>query len=177
MKVVLICGILDDRRKSPMWTHLSNAFGEAYGTICSVERRWYHFYSRTRMREFRDSIVAAHDTGEPILLCGHSAGGAIAFDVANRLVSSRAVGIVTIFSPLSTPIDFLTILDVPVPEVPIVSFGARGDFIVPYPFTSHRRSVAHKLLPTDHQEGLIADPRVSRIIARFSARYIRPGSS
>jgi len=177
VKIVLICGILDDARKTPIWTNLSEAFEGEYGPKPSVERLWYHFYMRSVMREFRDDIVARHDTGEPILLCGHSAGGAIAFAVANGLRRSTVVGVVTIFSPLSMPIDFLRMLDVPVPDVPIVSFGARHDIIVPYPFTRHPTSVAHKILPTDHQEGLIADPRISRIIARYAHRHIpKPGS-
>lgn len=177
MKIILICGILDDPRKTPMWTHLAHAFSAQYGAECVIERMWYHFYSRALMRAFRDRIVAKHDTGEPLLLCGHSAGGAIAFDVARKLQKSPVLGIVTIFSPLSLPVDFLTMLEVPIPSVPIVAFGARRDFIVPHPFTRHQRAVAHKLLPTDHQEGLIGDPRVASIIARYSARFIRPGSS
>jgi len=178
VKIVMICGILDDARKTPIWTNLSGAFEREYASPTFVERTWYHFYMRTLMREFRDEIVAKHDTGEPILLCGHSAGGAIAFAVANALRKSSVVGVVTIFSPLSMPIDFLRMLDVPVPDVPIVSFGARHDIIVPYFFTGHRQSVAHRILPTDHQEGLIDDPRVARIIARYAHRHIpKPGSS
>jgi pimeloyl-ACP methyl ester carboxylesterase len=159
-----------------MWNHLAHAFGREFGGECAVERERYHFYSRSLMRAFRDRIVAKHDTGVPLILCGHSAGGAIAFDVANRLQKSTVMGIVTIFSPLSFPIDFLTMLNVVLPKVPIVSFGARHDFIVPHPFTSHRNAIAHRLLPTDHQEGLISDPRVANIIARYSARYLRPDS-
>lgn len=178
MKIVMICGILDNARKTPIWTNLTTAFEREYASPAFVERTSYHFYMRSRMREFRDDIVARHDTGEPILLCGHSAGGAIAFAVANALRRSSVVGVVTIFSPLSMPIDFLRILEVGVPDVPLVSFGAKRDVIVPYFFTGHHRSVAHKNLPTDHQEGLIDDPRVARIIARYARRHIpKPGSS
>jgi pimeloyl-ACP methyl ester carboxylesterase len=177
VKVVLICGILDEPRKSPMWEHLSRAFTRQYGGPVFVERVWYHFYLRARMRDFCGEIVRRHDTGEPIVLCGHSAGGAIALAAVSAFRRTPVVGVVAVFSPLRAPYDYLSVCGIDVPAVPLVTFGARTDIIVPHPFTRHRYSLAHKIVPTDHQEGLINDPRVANIIARFSARHIPPGSS
>ena len=179
MRIVMPCGILDDDSKTPMWVNLSKAFADEYGIRASVERAQYHFTDQERMLEFRDYLVTKYDTGEPVMFVGHSMGGIIACAAAARMVRSRVIGIVTIHAPHTYVFGyFVHVLGAYVPRgIPIVSFGAREDWVVPRLFARHPRAIFHRTLPRGHHGGLIDEPRFARIIARYAKRYIRETGS
>ncbi len=155
-----------------MWEHLGAAFVHAFpGSDNAVEREFYLPWQTDAMRTYAERILIKHDSGEELLLVGHSMGGVIACAIAPRFAHSKVRGIVTIFSPhMYLGGHFSRALGAGKVRIPLISFEAAWDAWVPYG-TRHPQSREHTLLETDHVFGLIRNAAWATQIAGVAKRH------
>ncbi len=138
------------------------------------ELKMYSFWEYDVMNQFVDDIVQRHDKPGELLLVGHSLGGVLACAVAVRCVHAKLRGVVTIFSPhdmfKGKFTNELSAKELP-PHVPILSFQARFDHMVPWG-SKHKSSKLHVVFQTDHTWGLITTSRWWDEIAQITAKNI-----
>lgn len=175
MRIIGINGVWCN--DNPIWNTLRPAFLEQLpGSEFVVEEEkdcWP--YEIDRLLQFGRNIVKRHDTGEDMLLVGHSMGGVTACAIADQFQHSRICGIVTIYSPHSTYLGVFTLLlqASQMLRVPIVTFGAWKDELLWFGWgTSHPQSKAHTLLKSDHYLDLVQKPAIAATIARESKRLL-----
>lgn len=178
MRIIGIVGIMDDDYSARMWDHLGPALQAHYpGATVEVARADYQFWQASAMRAFALRIAAAHDSGEDVLLVGHSMGGIVAAAAATRFRKSRVVGVVTLFAPhrflrgVFSKMLRCEALD----GIPIVTFGAWIDILSAWG-NRHQDSLCHTRLLTDHHHGLVKSRRLADKIAATVVAHIRPSA-
>ena len=172
VKVIFMVGILDMPYKDPMWQHLEQEFKKVFPIDeAVVEHLFYLPWEFEKIRVYAKHVRFSHDTGDDVLIVGHSMGGVLACGIAPQFSKSRVRGVVTIFSPhtymggrFSLEFGAVNI------AAPIVSFAATWDAWVPYG-ARHEKSREHVELKTDHVFGLVQNPQWSRIIARIAHKH------
>jgi alpha-beta hydrolase superfamily lysophospholipase len=186
MKIVFIAGTWYKKGAYlPIWGNVSRALRAHYPDATFVYKQaWYHLWELEKMKALSDSIVAEEDTGEDILLVGHSMGGIMACGIAKQFKQSRVLGIVTIFSPHELG-KYLPRLDfykkiyggVSDPQVPIISFGGYLDPLVWWWRSRHPRSMHHVNFLSDHRFLLGWRKHIAETIASITREYIEPISA
>lgn len=174
MRLVAIGGILDSDFNQGMWVNVGNALREYYPALTvSAQRTWYWPWQFAEMRRLIDHIVATYDTGEDLILAGHSLGGVLMCAAAPRFKKSRVVGVVTLFAPHTYLFGiFSKMLGCTPLTVPVVSFKAWFDLMSPWG-TRHAQSVRHTRLLTDHQFGLVKNKKLAATIAQIVAEELK----
>ena len=172
MKIVFLVGILDFSYKLPLWRRLETEFRVYFPHATYVlEREFYSPFQKEKILAYGKRILKTHDTGEELLLVGHSMGGVLADAIAPRFTKSRVRGIVTIFSPHEyRDGEFARMLGVGTSSIPLVSFAAAWDLLVPSG-SRHPRTLEHRVLRTDHTYGLIFSSRWAKEIAEVAAKH------
>jgi len=172
VNVIFMVGILDMPYKVPMWQHLEREFRSVFQVHAAVvEHAFYLPWEYEKMRTYAEQVRLAHDTGDDVLIVGHSMGGVLACGIASRFTKSRVRGVVTIFSPHTyLGGKFTRALGAEMITAPLVSFGAKWDVWVPYG-TRHEKSREHMELDTDHVIGLMRNPQWARIIAQLAHKH------
>jgi len=158
-----------DARKMKMWDGAQTAFGEVYPDArFETYFDYYHILESKIMRNLVRTLVERNDTGDDVLLLGHSMGGVIAHAMATHFVRSRVRGIVTVFSPhtylwgqFGKQLEAQPISD----ATPFITFEGTLDWLVPFGTAWHPQTWKHVRLVTDHQEGLMTDQRLWNTIA------------
>lgn len=173
MRIIGIVGIEWDPSIGAMWQHIGCAFKAHYPeSEMYVEETLYSLWNIQKMKELVDHIVQKHDTGEDVLLVGHSMGGVLACAAASRFKKSVVRGVVTIFSPHGVCLGiFPRLLGTEELKVPVVSFGAWYDHLVPWG-TEHPQSCSHTRLWTDHYQELYQNKELARQIADVASATI-----
>ncbi|MEK9182065.1 MAG: hypothetical protein AAB781_00545 [Patescibacteria group bacterium] len=175
MKIIGIAGILEFPKKSEgrLWMNFRNAFNRHIPDAeFVVEKLFYFPWQKTKILNFSESIINKYDTGEDIIFVGYSFGGIIATAISERFKMSHVRMIVTVMTPHKIKI-FSRMLgyskEVP---VPIISFGALFDIIVPCFITKHPRSRLHIQLLSDHLILFLFSCRPAERIARVTKTWI-----
>ncbi len=163
MRIIGICGILDSAQlknpkkgMTPMWKNLRTASRYAFpGSTFSTTRCWYWHLGLWKAKKYCDRILRMYDTGEDVILVGHSVGGLLACRLAGRFKKSRVVGVVTINTPFHFHYALFPYLfgGRKKLHVPVVSFGGTRDWLVPWG-TKHPQAIVHTMFDADHQEDL-----------------------
>lgn len=151
MRAIIIVGVIDVRLLSKYsWVKMERALKEAFGsdTEVSVEHLFYVSWQKRRIVSFASSILKKYDTGEELLLIGHSFGGLIACAIADRFRKSCVRAVVTIFSAHQFAGRALQPYPAK-PKVPVLSFSALFDWVVPWG-ARHPHAVSHEVVFTDH---------------------------
>jgi pimeloyl-ACP methyl ester carboxylesterase len=186
MKIVLIAGTWyrEDVYLS-IWGNIQSALKYQYPEASFVcKQAVYHLWNLDIMKSLGNSIVAEEDTGEDILLLGHSMGGIIACGIASKFKKSRVVGVVTIFSPhmlgkVIPGLDYTRILFGKREKIPapVISFGGAIDPLVWSMFTAHPNALHHEILWSDHRFLLGSSQEVSDRIANVVRDFVEPISA
>lgn len=180
MRIVAISGILDYPDRYAMWNHWKRAFTRVYPNATFVaEHQFYHFYNVRFMRAFAAEIVGRHDTGESLLLVGHSMGGLIALRVAAQCKKSLVCGVVTVFTPHRLYGGLFRLAN-RAPrlrkDIPVVSIEASGDTTVWHGARYHKQ-YPHEIIHSNHWRDLVRYPDYADEIARIAHKYIKePGT-
>lgn len=175
MNIVLYHGIKSYRRLNPL-PHLVQSFQDAYLRAHILPEKYdYDFWDIAKMRKIIDAGVEKYDTGEPIILGGHSMGGLFACAMAHRFVRSPVLGVVTIFTPhRSYRRQFSTLLDADRDlKVPVVTFSAQYDRLVRARSSTRDGAINIAPFPISHVAELVASRRWTDEIARITKKYIR----
>ncbi len=157
-----------------MWANMHTSFTDTFSAPVHVERRWYFPGDFITKWRFVSDIVREYDRPGRLLIGGHSFGGILACAVAARMRRADVVGVITVFSPhLMCWGAGSLMLGAHVPYgIPVVSFGATNDDIVYEAYTEYPQARAHVRVDTDHEGGLLTDPRIARGIAMKSREYL-----
>lgn len=173
MRMVCISGAWVRGGQLPFWPNVQSEF---HGWIPEISEmvvealEFCHPWDYERLREFRDYLVKKYDDGKPTIFVGHSMGGVLACAVAKRLRRTRVLGIVTLFSPHRMfGGAFLRALDAQgnLGGMPIISFGAVGDLLVPFWATRHPHARRHIRVMALHRRSLEKRRRLVQKIARI----------
>lgn len=128
------------------------------------------------MRELGNRIVQEFDTGEDTILVGHSVGGVIACATAPRFVKSNLLCVVTIFSPhtyfFSHFSRTLKVDKEALARIPILSFGARFDALVPFG-AQFPRAKHHEIFESDHLFRLMFSSKPAARIAAVTRHFLQ----
>lgn len=174
MKIIMIAGTwYSPGGYAQIWGNLMPALQDRYPDATFVYKHaWYQPWDVKKILSVGEQTVLEEDTGEDILLLGHSMGGVTACGIASQFKKSRVRGVATIFSPHTMGwwlpfLNFKEILypEAPAPQVPVISFGGWFDPLVWFFFTRHPQSVRHTMLLSDHRFMLAWDKRVASLIA------------
>lgn len=183
MKIVLIAGTWYRKKAyESIWRHLRRSLEERYpGVEIVAESVWYQPWEIEKISAFNESILKKYDTGEDLVLIGHSMGGITACGIAPKFKMSRVLCIATIFSPhtLGRWIPFLNFTKQLFPEslplkTTMLSFGGLFDPLVWSFFTKHPKAVHHEVLPSDHRFILGWNPSLGEHIAKVIRNYVEP---
>lgn len=163
--------------QNPIWNTLRPAFLKQLPDSAFVveEEKDCWPYEIGRLQQFGRDIVERHDTGEDMLLVGHSMGGVTACAIADQFQRSRIRGIVTIYSPHGAYLGIFSLLlqATQILRVPIVTFGAWKDELLWLGLgTSHPQSKGHTVLKSNHYLDLVQNPAIAETIARESTRLL-----
>lgn len=158
MVIIGLVGILTTDTKIKMWDHLGPAFLEQFkGSRFVLEQAHYNVLSMCTVRTFKDAVVAKYDTGEDVLLVGHSMGGVHACAIEPQFKKSKVVGVVTLNSPHRLLGGIFSWLAGCKPlTAPVVSFAATKDRMVPWG-AKHPQAVRHVVFCADHEYDLITN--------------------
>lgn len=166
MMVILVSGLWT--YQCPIWPNIRSAY-ERYLPSARFEIAEIAFCQPVDWRIqnlIRSVIKHCRDAGD-LLLIGHSMGGVWAHEIAREL-APQVRGIVTIFSPLGyMKCEKNT-------AIPIVSFGATRDELVPARKTRHPQSWEHEDLECNHLHDLAENPALAEQIAATTMRHIKP---
>lgn len=155
MRIVVTVGITDSGILSrKLWEYLEEVFAVPFpGAEIIIEREWYWPWEFRKIRKYADRVVEKYDTGEDLILIGHSMGGVVACAAAPRFKKSHVKMVSTIFSPhqflwrwFSNSIGSNLTENT---AYPIVSFKAQYDPIVLWG-SEHPLAVKHTLVECDH---------------------------
>lgn len=174
MKVLFITGIFDAfERDGNMWGVLRREFASSLpGSESVVAHRFFAPWQGKKMRSFGEDTLKEHDTGEDLILVGHSLGGLLACAIAPRFTRSKIVCVVTLSTPHRIGF-FRRMLGVPPAlAVPVLSFGSLFDVFVPAVLTRHEKAILHQNLFSGHIVGLFGNPGPARRIARSVATFL-----
>jgi pimeloyl-ACP methyl ester carboxylesterase len=179
MRIIGIVGIWDfpPRPHIDMWNYLRLAFKEKFpDATFEVEHLWYQPWEGKKIRGFADHLVDKHDTGEELILLGHSMGGVIATSIAPRFKRSRVRVVVTVFAPHKFLFGlFSSILSNTerVGSIPVLSFGARFDYLV---WWGAKYPAAEKYIKmsSDHLFCLLFSKKPAREIAEETSLLFTP---
>lgn len=155
MRIIVTVGITDSGLLSgKLWEYLDEVFAVQFPNVeITVEREWYWPWQFKKIRAYADRVVEKYDTGEDLILIGHSMGGVVACAAAPRFKKSHVKMVSTVFSPH----EFLwrwfsRSIGSDLYEshaFPIVSFKAALDPIVWWG-SRHPSAVKHILVRCDH---------------------------
>ncbi len=166
-----------------IWANLVFALKERYpGATFVYKHAWYQPWDIEKIQSLGERAVLDEDTGEDVVLLGHSMGGVNACGIAGQFKRSRVRGIVTIFSPhtmggwLLPFLNFARMVypNVPAPRAPIISFGGWFDPLVWFFFTRHPNAVHHVNVISDHHYMLGLNKGVASSIAETVGDIICP---
>lgn len=163
-RIVCLVGILDSAKlktpakgMTPMWKQIrrasKNEFPESY---FASTRCYYWHYGKAKVEEYKQRILRMYDKeGDKILLVGQSMGGLHACDLAGQFKKAKVVGVVTINTPHNSWYGGFSRYfgGNKKLSVPVVSFGATRDWLVPFG-TQHPQAIVHRMFDADHQEDL-----------------------
>lgn len=164
MRIVMISGILTDARvdwsefRHEFKKHLPDAsFHVEIEPMCAL-------YEVKRFRRFLARLAKKYDTGEDVLLVGHSLGGVLACALQPMLKKTRVVGIATIHSPHRFFFGICTrIFGAGAVTAPIVSFQGLYDGLVWWG-TRHPRAIRHVRNQSNHFNDLWEYPENAELI-------------
>ncbi len=162
------------RSENSMWTPLRRELHADFPGSTSVveELEYLRLRDYARASAWADHIVEMHAAARDIVLIGHSAGGEIAVAIAKRI---QAVAIVTLCSPHRLPMRVLVPKTDEEPDIPILTFGASWrDYVVPPVLTRHRRSIAHRMLRSNHWRDIANNPALAREIVAEIRKHLFP---
>jgi|GEM_PF-1963562 len=175
MRILCITGAWCLRHPQPAWTHLIPAlreeFPEADPEVCLEEMHFLWPWQFRRMRKFCDQTVDTYDKGGKILIVGHSMGGVMGYEIAQRLRHTRVVGVATICSPHTFlwsvfPKRIGICAHKRSKDIPVVSFEASIDPLVWWG-AEHPDAHYHGRILSDHRFALQYLPSVAHTIARL----------
>ncbi|HEY4487007.1 MAG TPA: hypothetical protein VJB70_04750 [Candidatus Paceibacterota bacterium] len=176
MKIVAIVGVLDfPGSEKYFWKPIKDEFLTCFpNSSFEVAHAFFLPWQKKKIKEFMKSVLRKYDTGEEILLIGHSLGGVVACSLVSSFTKSTIVGVVTILSPHRIKM-FYKMLNVSQEnlQVPIISFGGIFDIIVPYFFSKPKYSTLHTLLTTDHLLFFLLSHAPARKIAQITKSYFK----
>lgn len=170
MRIVMISGILTP--KEMQWDEMRRAFRRYLpdATFSVATEPDCPIWEIDRFRAFTLKTAATIDTGEDLLLVGHSLGGVLACAIQPLLQDSRVVGIATIHSPHRFLFGvFSKILFAEDVSAPIVSFQGLHDGLVWWG-AKHPKSVVHVRNHANHFHDLWEHEENADLIARTTTR-------
>lgn len=165
MMVIQVSGLWT--YKCPIWPNIRKAY-EKYLPAARFRIAEIAYCQPVDLRIphlIRSVVKHCRDAGD-LLLIGHSMGGIWAHEIAQEL-APQVRGIVTIFSPLA----YMNCEKNS--AIPIVSFGATRDELVPARKTRHPLSCEHEDLECNHLQDLAENPALAEQIAATTMRHIR----
>ncbi len=173
MKIIGIVGILNmfPEEQDRFWIGLREAFAQTHPDAPFIlERQFYVPWQKKRIQQYTDLLLEKYDTGEELLLIGHSMGGLIALTLAQRLTQSTICATVTIGSPFK-PALLRRFLDVPEPPHDTHLLCCYGIFDPLVPFVCARHPSASTLaLWSDHFIWFFLNKKPANTIAQEVAR-------
>ena len=175
MRILMISGI----RTAPdfLWPEFRCAFKRlAPGArFCVATEPGCDFYEIDRFNAFALKTASRYDTGEDLVLVGHSMGGVLACAIEPLLTRTRVLGITTIHSPHRFLFGAFThLLRANRGTAPVLSFQGLHDGLVWWG-TKHPRSVRHVRNHANHFHDLWEHPENAELIARATVQtFIRP---
>ena len=176
MQIVGIVGMLDIAPAGvPFWKRFESAFKKEFPEASfDMERHFYFPWQRDKIRTYARAIVERFDTGEEVILVGHSWGGVIAASIACNFTKSPVRLVVTVAAPHRIKI-FYQWLGGSLEYVcaPIVSFECAFGILVPFFIARHPKASFSKVLFAGHLVSFLL-PVYAKIIAK-AARMIFDG--
>ena len=165
LDIICVSGGMTDSTTMPIWRHFPKPM-RAHIHFRDFDRgidQLFAFDAPKWQNLIYDLVQNVR--GRPVILVGHSQGGAVACCVAALANAGTVLGVVTIFTPHLMFSLQPWLLPMPYTiNVPIVSFHGTLDTHV-WCGTEHARSVAHEDLISDHM-GLAHDHKhAERIVA------------
>jgi len=183
MRILCITGAWCWRHPQPIWKNLAAAlqetFPEAAQEIALEEIHFLHPWQFDRMNAFCERTVRKHDTGGKILIVGHSMGGPMGYEIAQRMEHTQIVGVATIFSPNTFLWSvFPRMIDsklerVERQDIPVVSFQASLDQLVWWG-AEHPDVHYHEYVLSDHRFAIQLFPSIAHKIARSIRMSLYP---
>lgn len=167
MKIVYITGACAFQFGEAMWQHYRSAFAAQFPEAeITIAHTFYFPWQRERVQALEQQVLDTVDTGEELLLYGHSLGGVIACSVATKLKRSSVRAVVTYGAPHKIG-RFYRWLGV-VPQrlsCPVLTFSGTFDFIVPS-FWARYPGSRHTTIYSDHFVEFIFRSRPAEIISQ-----------
>ena len=158
LDIICVSGGMTDSTTMPIWRHFPKPMRSAYplSRFLIAELTNCSPFDAPKWQNLIYDLVQKCNAGRPVILVGHSQGGAVACCVAALANAGTVLGVVTIFTPHLMFSLQPWLLPMPYTiNVPIVSFHGTLDTHV-WCGTEHARSVAHEDLISDHM-GLAHD--------------------
>jgi len=177
MKIVALCGMLDNTRRFPrFWNNYEKAFMGYYPNAnFVVHTKFYWPWQFKKMTEYSDELISKYDDGEDIILLGHSLGGAIATAIAERFNKSRILMVVNVNAPVRFEWIFRKIYDgygSKENNFPTVSFRSLFDTTVFLPLAYNKKAEKNILLFSNHMTAFMFFPSFTQKIAKISSEYL-----
>lgn len=168
LKIIGVVGMLDNPHVGArLWQFMGEAFLHEFpDATFTTEHLFYFPWQKSKIQRLAEKILDKHDTGEELILLGHSLGGIIACAIAPKFKHSKVKCVVTVSSPhkLHFLYRFLDAEPTQLP-FPVITFADTFDTVVPS-FLSRYPGSIHGSLLADHLFWFLFSKRPSTIIAK-----------